>query len=61
MRNAESSASSTTAQGQIIAADCVNAPLDFMAVKNALAKGQNIPAGAAADPATPLKTITTDS
>ena len=32
-----------------------------MAVKNALAKGQNIPAGAAADAATPLKTITTDS
>jgi 3-phenylpropionate/trans-cinnamate dioxygenase ferredoxin reductase subunit len=48
-------------QGRIIAADCVNAPLDFMAVKNALAKGQNIPAEAAADPATPLKTITTDS
>lgn len=48
-------------KGQVIAADCVNAPLDFMAVKNALAKGQNIPAGAAADPATPLKTITTDS
>jgi len=48
-------------QGQVIAADCVNAPLDFMAVKNALAKGQNIPADAAADPATPLKTITTDS
>ncbi|MFC9351779.1 NAD(P)/FAD-dependent oxidoreductase [Arthrobacter sp. NPDC057013] len=48
-------------QGQIIAADCVNAPLDFMAVKNALAKGQNIPAHAAAETATPLKTITTDS
>ncbi|PTT69817.1 NAD(P)/FAD-dependent oxidoreductase [Arthrobacter sp. HMWF013] len=48
-------------QGRIIAADCVNAPLDFMAVKNALAKGQNIPADAAADPATLLKTITTDS
>jgi 3-phenylpropionate/trans-cinnamate dioxygenase ferredoxin reductase subunit len=48
-------------QGRIIAADCVNAPLDFMAVKNALAKGRNIPADAAADPATPLKTITTDS
>lgn len=48
-------------QGRVIAADCVNAPLDFMAVKNALAKGQNIPAVAAADPATPLKTITTDS
>ena len=48
-------------QGQVIAADCVNAPLDFMAVKNALAKGQNVPADAASDPATPLKTITTDS
>ncbi|MBO1267769.1 NAD(P)/FAD-dependent oxidoreductase [Arthrobacter cavernae] len=48
-------------RGQVIAADCVNAPLDFMAVKNALAKGQNIPADAAADPATQLKTITTDS
>ncbi|TQS87387.1 ferredoxin [Arthrobacter sp. TS-15] len=48
-------------RGLIIAADCVNAPLDFMAVKNALAKGQNIPADAAADLATPLKTISTDS
>ncbi|WLQ05933.1 NAD(P)/FAD-dependent oxidoreductase [Arthrobacter oryzae] len=48
-------------QGRIIAADCVNAPLDFMAVKNALAKGRNIPADAAEDTATPLKTITTDS
>jgi 3-phenylpropionate/trans-cinnamate dioxygenase ferredoxin reductase subunit len=48
-------------QGRIIAADCVNAPLDFMAVKNALAKGLNIPAEAAADPGTQLKTITTDS
>jgi 3-phenylpropionate/trans-cinnamate dioxygenase ferredoxin reductase subunit len=47
--------------GHIIAADCVNTPLDFMAVKNALAKGQNIPADAAANAATPLKTITTDS
>ncbi|MEV7647067.1 FAD-dependent oxidoreductase [Arthrobacter sp. NPDC089319] len=46
--------------GQIIAADCVNAPLDFMAVKNALAKGQNIPADAAADPAVVLKTLATD-
>jgi 3-phenylpropionate/trans-cinnamate dioxygenase ferredoxin reductase subunit len=31
-----------------------------MAVKNALAKGQNIPAEAAADPFTVLKTIATD-
>ena len=48
-------------QGRIIAADCVNAPLDFMAVKNALAKGLNIPADAVADPGIQLKTITTDS
>ncbi|WP_411722245.1 NAD(P)/FAD-dependent oxidoreductase [Mycetocola sp.] len=47
--------------GRIIAADCVNAPLDFMAVKSALASGRNIPAAEAADPATALKTITTDS
>ncbi|GAA4779721.1 NAD(P)/FAD-dependent oxidoreductase [Citricoccus nitrophenolicus] len=45
-------------EGQIIAADCVNAPLDFMAVRNALGKNQNIPAEAAADVATPLKSIT---
>ncbi|MGO1181528.1 MAG: NAD(P)/FAD-dependent oxidoreductase [Micrococcaceae bacterium] len=45
--------------GQIIAADCVNAPLDFMAVRNALAKNQNIPAEAAADAAM-LKTIAVD-
>ncbi|MDQ0261040.1 NAD(P)/FAD-dependent oxidoreductase [Sinomonas atrocyanea] len=45
--------------GRIIAADCVNAPLDFMAVKNALAKGQNIPADAvqAAAPDVQLKTL----
>ncbi|QCU78934.1 ferredoxin [Citricoccus sp. SGAir0253] len=46
--------------GQVIAADCVNAPLDFMAVRAALGKGQNIPAGAAADPAVPLKTLVVD-
>jgi 3-phenylpropionate/trans-cinnamate dioxygenase ferredoxin reductase subunit len=43
--------------GRIIAADCVNAPLDFMAVKNALAKGQNIPADAAGDPTVQLKSL----
>ncbi|GAB3272835.1 FAD-dependent oxidoreductase [Sinomonas notoginsengisoli] len=45
--------------GRIIAADCVNAPLDFMAVKNALAKGQNVPADAvqSADPGVQLKTL----
>ncbi|MDQ4489355.1 FAD-dependent oxidoreductase [Sinomonas sp. ASV486] len=50
-------------EGRIIAADCVNAPLDFMAVKNALGKRQNIPAdtaeaaAAVADPAVQLKTL----
>lgn len=45
--------------GRIIAADCINHPLDFMAVKNALAKGQNIPADAAADSTVSLKSIAT--
>ncbi|PRB70340.1 FAD-dependent oxidoreductase [Arthrobacter sp. MYb213] len=43
--------------GQIIAADCVNAPLDFMAVKQALAAGKNIDPYAASNPATLLKTL----
>ena len=43
--------------GQIIAADCANAPLDFMAVKQALGKGKNIDADAAADVSTMLKTL----
>lgn len=42
----------------IIAADCINAPLDFMAVKSALAKGAAIPYEQAADPAVQLKAIT---
>jgi 3-phenylpropionate/trans-cinnamate dioxygenase ferredoxin reductase component len=46
--------------GQIIAADCVNAPLDFMAVRSALAKGQNIPYDAAADVSVQLKSIAVD-
>ncbi|MBM7515606.1 NAD(P)/FAD-dependent oxidoreductase [Nocardioides nitrophenolicus] len=41
----------------IIAADCVNAPLDFMAVKAAIASGASIPPDEAADPAVPLKSI----
>ncbi|MDQ1247000.1 MAG: 3-phenylpropionate/trans-cinnamate dioxygenase ferredoxin reductase component [Actinomycetota bacterium] len=50
-------------EGRIIAADCINVPLDFMAVKAALAKGGAIPADLAADPAVPLKkiTVTADS
>lgn len=42
-------------QGRLIAADCVNHPLDFMAVKNTLGAGMTIPPGAAADPTVPLK------
>lgn len=44
----------------IIAADCINHPLDFMAVRNALAKGLSIPYDAAADPAVMLKSVTVD-
>src|SRR5699024_7335688 len=43
--------------GQIVAADCINAPLDFMTVRSALAKDQNIPAELAADPAQQLKKL----
>ncbi len=43
--------------GQIIAADCVNNPLDFMAVRTALGKNQNIPAEQAGDPTIALKSI----
>ena len=44
-------------EGQIIAADCVNAPLDFMAVRTALAKNQQIPADQAGDMNVMLKSI----
>ena len=46
--------------GNIIAADCVNAPLDFMAVRGALSKNQNIPADLAADISQPLKKLAVD-
>lgn len=46
--------------GNLIAADCVNSPLDFMAVRNALHKGQSIPAAPAVDTAIPLKKSVTD-
>ncbi|UVI37343.1 NAD(P)/FAD-dependent oxidoreductase [Brevibacterium spongiae] len=46
--------------GQIIAADCVNAPLDFMAVRSALAKNQQIPADQAGDMSVMLKSIAVD-
>ena len=47
-------------EGQIIAADCVNAPLDFMAVRTALAKNQQIPADQAGDMNVMLKSIAVD-
>ncbi|MDO8337545.1 MAG: FAD-dependent oxidoreductase [Microcella sp.] len=41
--------------GQLLAADCVNQPLDFMAVRSALGRGATIPPEAAADTTLPLK------
>ncbi|UTT61631.1 NAD(P)/FAD-dependent oxidoreductase [Microcella humidisoli] len=41
--------------GELIAADCINQPLDFMAVRSALGRGATVPADAAADLSTPLK------
>ena len=41
--------------GRIIAADCINTPRDFMAVRNALAKGLDIPPGHAGDLGRALK------
>ncbi|MFE9938505.1 NAD(P)/FAD-dependent oxidoreductase [Streptomyces hirsutus] len=45
---------------RILAADCVNSPLDFMAVRGALSKGQFIPYDAAGDPSVQLKSVTVD-
>lgn len=46
---------------QIIAADCINSPLDFMAVRSALSGNRNIPHDlAAAQPTAPLKSLTVD-
>ena len=42
---------------QLLAADCVNAPLDFMAVKAALGQHVTLPADKVADPAVPLKSL----
>ncbi|MFP5251738.1 MAG: oxidoreductase C-terminal domain-containing protein, partial [Actinomycetes bacterium] len=41
--------------GALLAADCVNQPLDFMAVRSALGRGATIPPEAAADTSLPLK------
>jgi 3-phenylpropionate/trans-cinnamate dioxygenase ferredoxin reductase subunit len=45
---------------RLLAADCINHPLDFMAVRSALAKGLAIPYDDAVDPAVPLKSVTVD-
>ena len=42
---------------QLLAADCVNAPLDFMAVTSALGQHVTLPADKVADPAVPLKSL----
>lgn len=47
--------------GQLIAADCVNQPAEFLAIKHALAKGQTIPPEAAADTSVPLKQSVVDA
>jgi 3-phenylpropionate/trans-cinnamate dioxygenase ferredoxin reductase subunit len=41
--------------GRLIAADCINKPAEFMAIRHALMKGQTIPPEAAADTSIPLK------
>ncbi|VFA90643.1 Rhodocoxin reductase [Nocardia farcinica] len=45
---------------RLLAADCVDNPLDFLAVRHALATGAAIPFEAAADPSVPLKSVTVD-
>jgi 3-phenylpropionate/trans-cinnamate dioxygenase ferredoxin reductase subunit len=45
---------------RLLAADCINHPLDFMAVRNALSKGLVIGYDDAVDPAVPLKSVTVD-
>lgn len=44
---------------RLVAADCINVPLDFMMVRQALTKGINLPADAVSDPSTPLKSLLT--
>lgn len=47
-------------QGRLIAADTVNSPVDFMAVKNALAADRTIPADRATDTSVRLKELIID-
>ena len=48
-------------QGRLIAADTVNSPVDFMAVKNALTAGRTIAPDRAADTSVRLKELITDT
>ncbi|WP_420176734.1 NAD(P)/FAD-dependent oxidoreductase [Luteococcus sp. OSA5] len=43
--------------GRIIAADCINSPVDFMAVRGALTRGHDIPSDQAGDIDVPLKSL----
>lgn len=45
--------------GELLAVDAVNNPIDYMAVRKALTRGLQIPSELAADSATPLKTLLT--
>lgn len=40
---------------QVIAADCINSPVDFLAIKALLAQGLNVPVDRVGDAGTPLK------
>jgi 3-phenylpropionate/trans-cinnamate dioxygenase ferredoxin reductase subunit len=44
-------------QGQLLAVDAVNNPVDYMVVRKALTSGATIDAARAADPGTPLKSL----
>lgn len=46
---------------QLIAADCINMPLDFMAVRQALNAGINLPLDAVSDRDVTLKSVLTES
>lgn len=46
--------------GVLLAADCVNQPVEFLAIRHALTRGQTIPVTAAADTSVPLKKSVVD-
>jgi 3-phenylpropionate/trans-cinnamate dioxygenase ferredoxin reductase subunit len=46
--------------GRLIAADCVNQPAEFLAIRGALGKGHTIPPDAAVDVSVPLKQSVTE-